>query len=576
VTVGHGAANKLIVTTQPSDGTAGVAWATQPVVTLQDAYGNTVLGTAQTVTVAFNANPGGATLFGTAVLALDIGTGQAVFTDLSIRKAAANYRLTATGDTVSTTAGQVLSGYFTISPGPAAQLAFTTQPGNSTVGALLSVQPVITLQDQFGNTVVGTAQTVTLAIQNNPNGNATLQGTTTVALSTIMGTANFSGLFLDWIGTGYTLTATGNAVSTTPGTAVSAAFDIAKGNPAVSWSNPADIVDGTALSATQLNAVASLPGTFAYTPPAGTVLPLGNGQTLSVQFTPTDGVNYNQATKQVTINVIPPPPSITIPATGPVTASAGQPFSYAIQAGGAQPMTFQVTGLPARLTLDGATISGQPTVVGTFNVTITATNSSGTDTKTLTLTFTAPDISGPGQSSADTDGDGFPDELETELGNSAIDSQSTPIANQPAPPIAASGVTKLGVKLNFGKPTATSDSLSLSGVLLPPAGFVAGGQTVVVDIGGVIRSYVLTTKGGSTDRQLKIGKPSKKDGKSKYSVRMKGSFASSLADEGLANEEIKIAQPVTVPVYIIFDTNWYGEQKSALYKARLNKTGSAK
>ena len=35
------------------------------------------------------------------------------------------------------------------------------------------------------------------------------------------------------------------------------------------WSTPADITYGTALSATQLNATASVPGTFVYTPVAG-------------------------------------------------------------------------------------------------------------------------------------------------------------------------------------------------------------------------------------------------------------------------------------------------------------------
>src|SRR6185436_15392199 len=54
-------------------------------------------------------------------------------------------------------------------------------------------------------------------------------------------------------------------------------FDAAGGSspgpsaPAVTWANPADIAYGAALSATQLNATASVPGTFVYTPPAGTV-----------------------------------------------------------------------------------------------------------------------------------------------------------------------------------------------------------------------------------------------------------------------------------------------------------------
>ena len=46
-----------------------------------------------------------------------------------------------------------------------------------------------------------------------------------------------------------------------------------------------------------------MPGNVRYTPASGTVLPLGNGQTLSVTFTPTDATDYTAATKSVSINV---------------------------------------------------------------------------------------------------------------------------------------------------------------------------------------------------------------------------------------------------------------------------------
>jgi hypothetical protein len=43
----------------------------------------------------------------------------------------------------------------------------------------------------------------------------------------------------------------------------------------VTWANPAAIVEGTALSATQLNATGSVPGTFTYAPATGSVQPVG-------------------------------------------------------------------------------------------------------------------------------------------------------------------------------------------------------------------------------------------------------------------------------------------------------------
>jgi hypothetical protein len=71
----------------------------------------------------------------------------------------------------------------------------------------------------------------------------------------------------------------------------------------VTWSAPAAIVSGTALSSTQLNATANVPGAFVYTPPAGTVLPAGLGQTLSVVFTPADATDYTSQTTTVMIDV---------------------------------------------------------------------------------------------------------------------------------------------------------------------------------------------------------------------------------------------------------------------------------
>jgi uncharacterized repeat protein (TIGR01451 family) len=73
--------------------------------------------------------------------------------------------------------------------------------------------------------------------------------------------------------------------------------------PVITWSNPADIVYGTALDGTQLNATANTPGTFTYTPAAGTVLSKG-AHNLHVDFAPTDTVNYDPTSKDVSINVL--------------------------------------------------------------------------------------------------------------------------------------------------------------------------------------------------------------------------------------------------------------------------------
>ncbi len=80
---------------------------------------------------------------------------------------------------------------------------------------------------------------------------------------------------------------------------------IARGTPVITWADPADITYGTALGATQLNATASVPGTFVYTPAAGALLPAGSGQALHADFTPSDIANYNTAQARAAINVNP-------------------------------------------------------------------------------------------------------------------------------------------------------------------------------------------------------------------------------------------------------------------------------
>jgi hypothetical protein len=131
-------------------------------------------------------------------------------------------------------------------PAPTAttrQLAFTTQPGGGIAGTAWAIQPVVTFQDGSGNTLAGTGQNVTLSIQNNSGPGGTLNGNVTMA--TVAGVATFTGLSIDTVGTGYTLTATGNSVDTTPGTVVSSGFNITAA--VQSAPNPSIVLSGGAI-----------------------------------------------------------------------------------------------------------------------------------------------------------------------------------------------------------------------------------------------------------------------------------------------------------------------------------------
>jgi flagellar motor protein MotB len=69
----------------------------------------------------------------------------------------------------------------------------------------------------------------------------------------------------------------------------------------LAWTTPTAVVFGTTLGGTQLNATASVNGTWAYSPTAGTRLNAGN-HTLSVTFTPLSA-NYAIETRTVTLRV---------------------------------------------------------------------------------------------------------------------------------------------------------------------------------------------------------------------------------------------------------------------------------
>jgi hypothetical protein len=71
---------------------------------------------------------------------------------------------------------------------------------------------------------------------------------------------------------------------------------VGKLTPTGTWPTPANLTYGSALSGTQLNATASVPGSFSYTPAAGTRLNAGAGYELLAKFTPSDPATYTSIT----------------------------------------------------------------------------------------------------------------------------------------------------------------------------------------------------------------------------------------------------------------------------------------
>jgi hypothetical protein len=138
---------------------------------------------------------------------------------------------------------------------------------------------------------------------------------------------------------------------------------VTQATPTITWAGPAGITFGTALSAAQLNATANVPGTFVYTPAAGTILSAGN-QTLSTTFTPTDATDYTTATATVPLTVNRATPTLTWMTPAPITYGT---------------------------LLSAAQLNATANVAGTFVYSPVAGTLLNAGTQTLTTTFTPTD-----------------------------------------------------------------------------------------------------------------------------------------------------------------------------------------
>ncbi|HZY87682.1 MAG TPA: MBG domain-containing protein [Gemmataceae bacterium] len=236
----------------------------------------------------------------------------------------------ASGDTAHPISGANSSQYTTPAFTSAQQDAFWVRVSNSS-GSADSTTANVTVTGAVTTTTTASNATVTFS----PGAQkVTLQATVTGDNGPLnVGSVTFT---VPGIGTVTSSTVTGNlatATLTIPAGATAGAYQIqaqyqgpggvspssdngktltiAKATPHVTWANPAAIVYGTPLSATQLDATADVSGSFAYTPPAGTVLNAGLNQVLSTTFTPGDTTDYSTVSQSVSISVGQAPLTIT-------------------------------------------------------------------------------------------------------------------------------------------------------------------------------------------------------------------------------------------------------------------------
>ncbi|MFH0938722.1 MAG: CAP domain-containing protein [Planctomycetota bacterium] len=191
------------------------------------------------------------------------------------------------------------------------------------------------------------------------------------------------------------------------------------------------------------------------------------------------------------------------------------------------------------------------------------------------------DDDGNSVSGIDTDSDGYPDELETEIG-----------WNPNSPSTFPKNVTvfdssaKTSIKLNFKQ--NDRDTINLSWLMSIAAGFSVTDRQIAVDIGGVIVIFQLNCKGQATNEHgsFKLGTCIKNgivtSCKKPARIRVKltrGAFSTNLFDEGLNNACVSKANR-TIPITVVF----FGESQhniikgnfQVIYTAKLGKTGNAK
>jgi Bacterial Ig-like domain (group 3)/Immunoglobulin I-set domain len=152
----------------------------------------------------------------------------------------------------------------------------------------------------------------------------------------------------------------------------SASLSVIRATPNITWANPATIAYPTALSSTQLDAAASVAGTFAYSPPAGTVLAAGK-QTLSVLFTPADNTDYKTVTATVT--------QLVAMAATTTRLTLTTPVSYGAEASAALSLTVGAAGGVTPTGTVSVTAKSASNVVTTL-CTVTLATGSGTCTLT--------------------------------------------------------------------------------------------------------------------------------------------------------------------------------------------------
>jgi alpha-tubulin suppressor-like RCC1 family protein len=219
IVIGAGSATQLAFSTEPSSTEgSGVALVTQPVVQVEDSSGTLVSSAANAITLAAYTDVGctvAATgTFSVTTNPLNASSGAASFAGVTYTGASGTtLYIKATASGLSSACSSVI----TIGAGTASKLVFSNEPSPIEIpGVAVVVQPSITVEDSFGNTVTTAANPITVAAFTDSGCTAAAAGTlsaTTNPLNAASGTANFAAVTYTGSGTIYLKASTGGLTS---------------------------------------------------------------------------------------------------------------------------------------------------------------------------------------------------------------------------------------------------------------------------------------------------------------------------------------------------------------------------
>ena len=233
----------------------------------------TVTPTSLTVALASSPNPvtyGSVVLF-TATLPID-ATGTVTFYDGTTVLGTGSI----SGGVATQLTNSLTAGTHSITAQYGGDINYNAADSTALSQVVNKATPTVTLASSLNPSTFGGSVTFTATLPADATGTVTfLDGTTSLGTGTI--SSGVATLTTSSLAAGtHSITAQYGG-DTNYNAAVSTAVSqvVTQVTPVITWANPAVITYGTPLSGTQLNATASVPGTFAYSPAAGAVLNAG-------------------------------------------------------------------------------------------------------------------------------------------------------------------------------------------------------------------------------------------------------------------------------------------------------------